>query len=187
MKIYTRRGDGGETDLFGGRRVPKDDLRVAAYGTADELNSLLGVCAAQTGQDELRSLLQELQGQLFELGSLLAAPDADAGRNDVLPGLGEAEVAAMEAHIDAFESELPALRSFILPGGVEAAASLHLARSVCRRLERGLVGLHRSEPVEEALLRYVNRLSDLLFVLARVENLRAGAAELPWEPRKGKV
>ncbi len=185
MKIYTRRGDSGQTDLMGGRRVPKDDARVCAYGTADELNAVLGICVVRTAREDARAVLIAIQGQLFDLGAFLATPDAATREKIGVQGVSAANIAAMEGQIDSFEIELPALRSFILPGGSEAAAALHHARAVCRRLERELVGLQALEGVDEQVLRFVNRLSDLLFVLARAENAEAGVAEQPWPAKEG--
>jgi cob(I)alamin adenosyltransferase len=158
MKIYTRRGDGGETDLLGGR-VAKDDPRVEAYGAVDELNAVLGVCAAQTRQEDVRALVQAIQSALFELGSYLASPDDERRRKAGIPEPDAAEVTGLEDRIDAFEAELEPLKRFILPGGSAAAAAFHLARTVCRRAERAAVSLHRAEPLHGASLRYLNRLS----------------------------
>lgn len=183
MKIYTKRGDGGETDLFGGGRVGKEHARVEAYGVVDELNAALGVCAAETKSEDIRSAVLAIQACLFDLGSYLAssAPDAPAQSRSAGPG-GE-DVERLEARIDAFEAELEPLERFILPGGTKASAALQVARTVCRRAERRAVELHRTEPVSAAALRYLNRLSDLLFVMARVENRRAGVPETEWVPR----
>ena len=183
--IYTKRGDLGETDLFGGPRVAKDHIRVDAYGAVDELNAVLGACAAQTEQADLRVLTQSLQSTLFELGSYLASPDPARREASRIPEPADSDVSLLEARIDAFEAELTPLRRFILPGGTRAAASFHLARTVCRRAERRVVALHHADPLEEAALRYLNRLSDLLFVVARVENHRAGVSEVEWKGRKG--
>jgi len=180
VKIYTRRGDGGETDLFGGPRVSKDHARVEAYGAVDELCACLGVCAAASSHEDLRALAREIQARLFDLGACLASPDAAHRRKAGLPEPGPEEVAALEAHIDRLERELEPLRRFILPGGTPAAAHFHVARTVCRRAERRSVELGRSEPLAEACLGYLNRLSDLLFVMARVENRRAGVADAEW-------
>ncbi len=181
MKIYTKRGDAGETDLFGGPRVGKDDLRVEAYGAVDELNSVLGVAVAAGGQDDLAALTRSLQGTLFDLGAYLASPDAERREKSRIPEPRIEDVEALEARIDAFEAELAPLRRFILPGGTTAAAAFHLARTVCRRAERRAVALDRAEPLDPTALRYLNRLSDLLFVLARVENHRAGVEDVEWE------
>jgi len=183
MKIYTRRGDTGETDLFGGPRVAKDHLRVDAYGAVDELNAVLGVCAAATAQADVRALLQRVQSTLFDLGSYLASPDPDRRAKSGIPEPSEDDVKELEQRIDALEGELEPLRRFILPGGTAAAAQLHVARTVCRRAERRSVALHHAEALEETALRYLNRLSDLLFVLARVENRRAGVPEVEWVGR----
>jgi cob(I)alamin adenosyltransferase len=183
MKIYTRRGDRGETDLFGGPRVRKDHLRVQAYGSVDELNASLGWCAATTLHDDLRKLAQRIQAELFELGAYLASPDPARRAANDLPELGTAEVEFLEGQIDAFSGELDPLRRFVLPGGSPAAAAFHLARTVCRRAERASVALDQSESLAEEALRYLNRLSDLLFVLARVENRRAGVPDVEWVGR----
>lgn len=181
MKIYTRRGDRGQTDLFGGERVDKDALRVEVYGEVDELNASLGVCAAASSHADVRSLVEEIQSTLFTLGSYLATPDAKHRTKAGIPEPTDADVDSLEKRIDAFEAELPALEAFILPGGVPAAAAFQLARTVCRRAERRAVELHRHEPLSELLLHYLNRLSDLLFVLGRVENRRADRAEPKWQ------
>jgi cob(I)alamin adenosyltransferase len=183
MKIYTRRGDSGETDLLGGPRVAKDDLRVEAYGAVDELNATLGVCAAQTVHADARALLAKLQGWMFDLGAYLASPDDARRAKGRVPEPRDADVLALEAAIDGFERELSPLERFILPGGTPAAASFHVARTVCRRAERRAVALHREQPLSDAALRLLNRLSDLLFVMARVENRRAGVADVEWAGR----
>ncbi len=184
MKLYTRRGDAGETDLLGGGRVPKDHQRVEAYGAVDELNAALGICAAASGHADLREAVQGIQGQLLGLGACLASPDASRRERR---GVGEpstADVAALEQRIDALEKELDPLRRFILPGGCPAAAAFHLARTVCRRAERRVVLLDRDAALGPTPLAFLNRLSDLLFVLARVENRRAGLADVEWEGRR---
>ena len=183
MKIYTRRGDRGETDLFGGGRVPKDHLRVAAYGEVDELNSCVGIAAAATQHDDLRAFLQRVQNTLFDLGAHLATPDAARREKADIPGASAEDVEELEAKIDLFERELEPLKNFILPGGTQGAAAMHLARTVCRRVERSTVALDREEALDERVLRYINRLSDLLFVLARLENKRAGVPDVEWAPR----
>lgn len=184
MKIYTRRGDGGETDLFAGGRVSKDAIRVEAYGAVDELNSTLGMAAAASTEDDLRDLCHTVQGTLFDLGAYLATPDAGRREKRAVPEARQEDVDALEAAIDAHEAGLEPLRNFILPGGTAAAAAFHFARTVCRRAERRCVTLHAGEPLEPLALRYLNRLSDLLFVLARVENHRAGVADVEWVPRR---
>lgn len=181
MKIYTRRGDSGETDLFGSGRVPKDHLRVEAYGAVDELNATLGLCAATTPESELREFVQSLQCGLFELGAYLATPEARHRETMKMHEPSEAAIAALEARIDAFEAELPPLERFVLPGGTLSAAHFHLARTVCRRAERLAVALDRAESLAPSAVMYLNRLSDLLFVLARVANHRAGVPDVEWE------
>lgn len=187
MKIYTRTGDRGETGLFGGRRVPKDDIRVDAYGVVDELNAVLGLCISRLEEDretDISERLRTVQADLFTLGSHLATPaPEDGGRhNDHVPPLPAERIAEMEGWIDEVEAETPPLRNFILPGGTEAAARLHLARTVCRRAERRLVTLMRSATIEPEVGIYLNRLSDLLFTLARCANHRAGTVDVPWAP-----
>jgi cob(I)alamin adenosyltransferase len=185
VKLYTRRGDGGETDLFGGPRVGKEDLRVEAYGAVDEANSAVGAAAAASAQEDLRALCHELQERLFDLGGTLATPDAEQRRKSSVPAVGAADVEALERRIDAFEAELEPLKRFVLPGGTPAAAAFHVARTVCRRAERRCVALHRREPLDAASLGWLNRLSDLLFAMARVENKRAGVPDVPWRGRQG--
>jgi len=180
VKIYTKRGDQGQTDLSGGGRVSKDCARVEAYGAVDELNACLGRCAAESKHDDLRAIIQDIQSSLFDLGGYLAAPDAGRREKASIPQPEDPDVARLEAHIDALEGELEPLKRFILPGGTLAAAALHLARTVCRRAERREITLHELEPLNAAALRYLNRLSDLLFVMARVENRRAGVADVEW-------
>ncbi len=183
MKIYTRRGDAGETDLFGGPRVAKDHPRVAAYGALDELNAAIGVAAATSASADVHRLAQRVQGTLFELGAWLATPDSERRRKSGLAEPEDADVEELEAHIDALEGELTPLRRFVLPGGTAAAAGFHLARTICRRAERDAVALAREDEVAPALLRYLNRLSDLLFVIARVENRRAEVGDVEWAGR----
>lgn len=183
MKIYTRRGDRGETDLVGAGRVPKDHPRVAAYGAVDELNAAIGVAAAATGHEDLRALLQGVQRDLFSLGSYLATPEERHRTKTGIAPPDERAVAALEAKIDAFEGELAPLTRFVLPGGTPAAAAFHVARTTCRRAERRVVSLDRGETLAPAAVRYLNRLSDLLFVLARLENRRAGVPDVEWEGR----
>ena len=185
MKIYTRRGDQGETDLLGGPRVTKDDARVEAYGVVDELNAVLGTCAAATGADDLRDIVHAIQARLFDLGAYLASPDDQRRVKGGVPEPEAADIADLEAHIDSLEKELEPLRRFILPGGTRASAAFHVARTVCRRAERRTVALHRVEPVSDVALSYLNRLSDLLFVMARVENRRAGVPDVEWSGRGG--
>jgi len=178
MKIYTKTGDTGETSLFGGLRVGKDDPRVAAYGDVDELNAHLGLARASGADADLDAELVRLQRDLFALGAQLADPAAQVASKASKAVLRDGDVERLERVIDTFEAELPPLRSFILSGGSPCGAALHVARAVCRRAERGMVALEPA--VEPVLLRYINRLSDLLFVLARAANQRAGAAETIW-------
>ena len=181
MKIYTRTGDDGTTGLFGGRRVAKSDPRIECYGTVDELNATLGLAAATAGAPrELSAMLAQIQNELFVIGSHLATPQDDTRRLAQVPDLDESAIARLESQIDAADAELPPLRNFILPGGAEAAARLHLARTVCRRAERLLVAFAGEEAIEPLVLRYLNRLSDWLFVYARWCNHRAGVADVPW-------
>ncbi len=180
MKLYTRRGDSGETDLFGGERVSKDHLRVSAYGEVDELNASIGAATAASEQKDLIDFCQRIQSTLLDLGSFLATPSPERRRKAAIPGPAEADVAALEDEIDRLEAELAPLQTFILPGGTCAAAAFHLARTVCRRAERSAVRLDLDEPLGGCSLRYLNRLSDLLFVLARVENHRAGVPDIAW-------
>ncbi len=181
MKIYTRRGDSGETDLFGGERVTKDSARVDAYGAVDELNAFVGSARAASEHDDMRSLMGRVQSSLLDLGAHLATPDPARREKVAIPVVSDAEIGRLEQAIDAFEEELEPLRFFVLPGGSPAAAALHVARVVCRRAERRVVALERGEEgVDARGLRYLNRLSDLLFVAARVENRRAGVDEEEW-------
>jgi cob(I)alamin adenosyltransferase len=184
VKIYTRRGDRGETDLFGGERVRKDALRVAVYGEVDELAASLGAAAAASAHRDVRDLVQRIQSELLDLGSHLATPDPVHRERVGVPGPSPGRVKALEGAIDRFEGELEPLRSFVLPGGTPAAASFQVARAVCRRVERSAVALDQCEQLDESVLRYLNRLSDLLFTLARLENRRAGVEELEWVGRE---
>jgi cob(I)alamin adenosyltransferase len=184
VKLYTRRGDAGETDLFGGERVHKDALRVEAYGEVDELNACLGAAAAESAQPELAPLLQRIQSTLFDVGACLATPDAAHRAKASVPQATDEDVAELEATIDRVEAELEPLTSFVLPGGTRAAAAFHVARTVCRRAERRAVALHAREPIDAPVLRYLNRLSDLLFALARLENARADVRDVAWVGRE---
>ncbi|HEY3247992.1 MAG TPA: cob(I)yrinic acid a,c-diamide adenosyltransferase [bacterium] len=176
-RIYTRAGDRGETGLIGGSRVPKDHPRVVAYGEVDELNSYLGVVIAGLEDPETASLLRTVQHRLFDVGAELATPNPSAESASVTPD----QVAVLERAIDGVEEALPGLREFILPGGTPTAAALHVARSVARRAERHVVTLARGEPINPQIVPYLNRLSDLLFVLARAANHRAGQPDVPWQ------
>lgn len=178
MKIYTRTGDDGSTSLFSGGRVSKTDLRVEAYGTVDELNSILGVVRAHTPHDQTNSWLAHVQNQLFYLGADLATP-LDA-KQDWVVRLDAEATAWLEQTIDQMTAELPELKHFILPGGSAAAAHLHVARTVCRRAERISVALSGHEDIGPHVVIYLNRLSDFLFTLARWENQQSGIAEAKW-------
>jgi cob(I)alamin adenosyltransferase len=193
--IYTRTGDKGDTGLFGGQRVRKDSLRVEAYGSVDELNAALGVALAQSPENTLASLLLRIQNDLFLLGADLATPEEKEKRKGqtVIQRIRPELTTHLETWIDRLEAELPPLKQFILPGGHPLAAQLHLCRVVCRRAERCCVALARpktdtAEPastvsaINPEILRYLNRLSDLLFVLARCVNHRQGVADIPWNP-----
>ncbi len=174
-RIYTRTGDDGTTGLVGGDRIDKDSPRIDAIGTVDELNSMLGLLRAGLGGDELDASLEAMQHRLFDLGAELAMPGTDL--------LQSAHTQAMEVSLDRLNAELPPLKEFVLPGGNEAAARCHLARSLCRRAERDLLRLSRTEAVNTESLRYLNRTSDLLFVMARILARRDGGEEITW--RKG--
>lgn len=179
MKIYTKTGDNGTTGLLGGTRVPKDHLRVAAYGDVDELNALLGLVKAEAG-GPLARLLGQIQRDLFALGAQLADPTARVASRKAKASVGAAQTKRLERAIDKAEAGLPPLTAFILPGGTSLGAHLHLARTVCRRAERAVITLNRDTPLDPRLLEYVNRLSDLLFVLARAANQAAGQGEDRW-------
>jgi cob(I)alamin adenosyltransferase len=181
VKIYTKTGDQGETGLIGGTRVAKDHLRVAAYGDVDEVNATVGVALAHmSGAAPLGPLLLEIQRDLFALGAQLADPTAKIGEKKAKAIVDAARVERLEAAIDEREATLPPLTAFILPGGSPVGAELHLARTVCRRAERSAITLSRSEPVDPIAIVYLNRLSDLLFVLARHANHAAGLPEEKW-------
>ena len=184
-RIYTRGGDLGETSLVNGRRIAKDDLKIEAYGTVDELNAFVGqarVSAAEAGLASLAASLLRVQHELFNLGSILAT---DPGKtHPAQPRVTPADVEQLEREIDECNKSLPKLRSFVLPGGCRLDAEMHLARTVCRRAERILVALRREEEVDEACLRYLNRLSDALFVWGRWSCTRIGVDETVWAPNE---
>jgi len=181
MKIYTKTGDEGDTGLFGGGRVPKDHARVEAYGEVDELNSAIGVARAAAPVALFDELLESIQRDLFAIGGQLASPDPEKVRKALeKAGLSEERVAVMERAIDEADRELPPLTAFVLPAGSGKAAALHLARTVCRRAERSVVGLSRDTGLPPLFLVYLNRLSDLLFTLARLANHREGVQETKW-------
>ena len=186
MKIYTRGGDGGETSLFGGGRVGKSHARVEALGSVDELNATLGWAVNEVTDPQVRGRVQSIQHDLFAIGAELATPPPKPGRERPLtPGLPEGRGTELERWIDEAEAQLPPLTAFVLPGGVPGGAALHLARTVCRRAERSVVRLSESEEVPPSVVVYLNRLSDLLFVLARGENHRSGAGDVEWVKQPG--
>ena len=181
MKIYTKKGDKGNTSLFGGKSVHKSSERIEAYGTVDELNSVIGTVLTNDLSNEGREILNDIQHQLFILGADLATlPDKKAK----IERISEAHITKLEKNIDKLDEQLPALTNFILPGGSPAGASLHMARTVCRRAERRVAALKQVDPVSDECIIYLNRLSDLLFVMARYENREAGETETPWISRK---
>jgi cob(I)alamin adenosyltransferase len=181
MKIYTRTGDEGATALFGGGRVGKDHPRVEAYGDVDELNAALGMARSIEMMPRIDEVLVPVQKDLFAIGALLATPDHEKMREQLSKArIDEDRIAELERAIDACESELEPLRSFIIPGGTPKAAALHVARTVCRRAERRVVHLTSEIELPTLVVVYLNRLSDLLFMLARVANRRAGAGEVTW-------
>jgi cob(I)alamin adenosyltransferase len=181
MKIYTKTGDKGDTGLFGGGRVDKDHPRVEAYGEVDELNAALGLVRALDPMPRIDEVIVPVQRDLFSLGALLATPDREKMKGHLEKArIDEGRIVELEKAIDECDAELPALRAFILPGGSEKAAALHVARTVCRRAERRVITLRREAEIPDLVVKYLNRLSDLLFTLARLANHRAGAGEVSW-------
>jgi len=176
MKLYTKRGDDGGTDLIGGRRVPKCDLRVTAYGEVDETNAAIGLAIAGCEHDATTEMLRRIQSDLFVLGAELATQNGQTPTQMI----SEAQVQQLERWIDDASGEMPSLKNFILPGGSETAARFHLSRAVCRRAERAVIGLSQTQPVGRPAIIYLNRLSDLLFALARCANRRACIDDVPW-------
>jgi cob(I)alamin adenosyltransferase len=181
-RVYTRTGDDGTTGLGGGQRVPKDSARIAAYGTVDELSSGVGVAVALGLDPKLAAALGRIQNELFNVGSDLCILEEDKAAMPV-PGVEERHVDALERLMDELQSELTPLENFILPGGTTGAAQLHVARTVCRRAEREVIHLSRQESIGPWVVRYLNRLSDALFVMARYENLKRGAQDVLWNSR----
>lgn len=180
MKIYTRKGDKGETSLIGGVRVKKSHKRIHAYGTVDELNSWVGLLRDSIDNSEIKKQLIEIQESLFTLGSLLAsAPGAKMN----LPELSDKEISLLEKYIDEMEKSLPELKTFILPGGHVFVSYCHLARTICRRAERWVIDIAENETIDPLIIGYLNRLSDYFFVLSRKLSLDNGAEEIPWIPR----
>lgn len=183
MKIYTKKGDTGETALFGGSKTAKSDIRIHAYGTVDELNSTIGIVLSYALSDTGKKILNHVQNDLFVVGATLATPDPEKSR---IEEVGSKEVNKLEQWIDQLEENLDPLKSFILPGGTGAGSTLHFARTVCRRAERETVELAQRESIPPDAIVYLNRLSDLLFVLARYENKEQNSEETPWVPDRGK-
>lgn len=181
MKIYTKKGDAGETSLFGGTKTRKSNVRICAYGTVDELNSTIGMVLSYPLTDTGNEILAQVQNDLFVVGATLATPDPKKAR---INQVGESEIKSLEKWIDKLETDLSPLKSFILPGGGGAGATLHFARTVCRRAERETVELAEKEEIPADAIIYLNRLSDLLFVLARYENKHLGEKETPWIPER---
>jgi cob(I)alamin adenosyltransferase len=183
MKIYTKKGDSGNTSLFGGQRVSKSSKRIDAYGTVDELNSILGMATSFGLSEKGAEFIETVQQQLFILGADLATP---ASKDVRINRISHNEVEFLEKAIDEMEEELEPLKNFILPGGAQAGATLHFARTICRRAERITVECRHEEEISEVAIMYINRLSDFLFVLARFENKDAGDQETPWIPERSK-
>lgn len=181
MKIYTKTGDSGDTGLFGGGRVSKDDPRVEAYGDVDELNAILGLARSAELMPRVDEVLVPIQRDLFSIGALLATPDRNKMQQHLTKArISDERIAELERAIDACDRELEPLKAFILPGGTQKAAALHVARTVCRRAERRVIHLQREVEIPQIVVVYLNRLSDLLFTLARFANARAGAGEVTW-------
>lgn len=181
FRIYTKTGDKGETGLYGGKRVAKDSLRIQSYGTVDELNSIIGLALTEPGDGEAGEFLVRLQNRLFDLGSDLATPLDYTTSRVPIPRISEELITELEHLIDKFTDAIEPLKYFILPGGTKRAAQLHVARTVCRRAERDVVALSHAEQVNTNTIVFLNRLSDLLFVLSRYENHKAGVPDTKWE------
>src|SRR5258706_5041599 len=183
LKIYTKTGDKGTTSLIGGTKVPKSHLRIEAYGTVDELNSYVGLCKVLLTDIQGRNILLEIQDRLFTIGSSLAC-DPEKELKVKIPDLNEDDIRLLENEIDRMSETLPPMKSFVLPGGNATVSHLHIARCICRRAERCCVRLEfEKEQVESIIIKYLNRLSDYLFVLARYTSLQLNAEEIPWKPR----
>ena len=181
MKIYTKGGDKGETGLYGGERVPKSSERIEAYGTIDELNSFIGLALTEVGSSEVKDLLGTIQNQLFTVGSDLATPIDEKNKDYEIPRVPKEFFENAEKQIDKFDAELESLKNFILPGGSRSAAILNICRTICRRAERRVVKLSASNEIGENILIFLNRLSDLFFVLARYENKVSGIPDTIWK------
>lgn len=182
-KIYTKTGDDGTTGLFGGARLPKDDVRIDAYGTVDELNSVIGWLMSTQNHEEVNSFLQNIQSRLFTVGSNLAS---DPSKEMITPDLTEEDIHSIEKAIDIMQNELPPLKHFIMPGGSLSVSAAHIARTVCRRAERRCVALSHESKVESIILLYLNRLSDYFFVLARWFGMKEGVEEKKWIPKRSE-
>ncbi|MFH5831574.1 cob(I)yrinic acid a,c-diamide adenosyltransferase [Halalkalibaculum sp. DA3122] len=183
MKIYTKQGDQGDTSLYGGDRVSKSSLRIEAYGTVDELNAWVGLALSARLSEKGTEVMTNIQEHLFILGADLATPPSAKPR---IERLDERHLQYLETMIDEMQNELPALKNFVRPGGAKGGAHLHVARTICRRAERSVVRCSEQEAVSDFTIKYLNRLSDLLFVAARYENQQAGIPEIPWKPDRGE-
>lgn len=184
MKIYTKTGDRGETGLFGGGRVLKDSLRLEAYGTIDELNSFIGLAIIEIKDENVKRLLLEIQNELFAVGTDLATPNFEKDEKLKITRISEDFYLSKEKEIDNYEEKLERLQNFILPGGSKGASYLHVCRTICRRVERRVVSLNKVERINEHILVYLNRLSDLLFVLSRFENKVSNHPDVIWKSQK---
>jgi len=182
MKIYTKTGDDGSTSLFGGRRISKSEFRISAYGTVDELNASLGIALSENISSRTGEILRKIQNQLFVLGSDLSTPLNETKIRKEVPRVREEMIIFLEDEIDNTEAKLPELKSFILPGGIKSAALLHFSRTICRRAERNVVELAEREQINKKIVKYLNRLSDLLFSLARYENSINDEPDVEWHP-----
>jgi cob(I)alamin adenosyltransferase len=182
MKVYTRTGDDGTTGLFGGSRVPKHHIRIESYGTVDELNSYIGLVRHRKIDPKSKAILGEIQDRLFTIGSILASDPSKS--NLVVPDLHESDIELLEKEIDRMNEDLPEMRSFVLPGGNDTVSFCHIARCVCRRAERLAVLLNEKQPIHPLVVKYLNRLSDYLFVLSRQITKDDKLNEIPWKPRK---
>lgn len=181
FKIYTKTGDKGETGLFGGKRLPKHHIRIESYGSVDELNAHIGMLRDLASSEHQKTVLKEIQDRLFTIGANLAS---DPDKQMATPDIQESDIELLEKEMDKMEERLPPLKNFILPGGHPTVSYCHIARTVCRRAERMVVALHYNEPIEAIIIRYLNRLSDYLFVLGRQLSMDLNAEEIPWHPRK---
>ncbi len=181
MKIYTKKGDSGETSLFGGKRVSKSTERIEAYGNVDELNSFVGLAASYQLSEKGTEYLRKVQEMLFVLGADLATPSSSKTRID---RIDQNDINFLEHAIDTMEEDLETLKNFVLPGGSQAGATLHIARTVCRRAERAAVACAKAEDISDECIKFLNRLSDFFFVIARYENKKAGVREETWKPER---